>query len=532
MPDYLSLCLICKDENDYLPEWLDYHILAGVDRFYIYDNDSQVSLRESLSAYIEQGWVVVLDLPGREMQLAAYDHCLRAYGPRTRWIGFIDTDEFLVPKKTADLKLLLQEFEPYGGLAVSSLFFGSNGHQQRPAEGQIAAYLLRAHPTQRENGLVKSIVQPGQVERPASPHHFIFHPGSWCVNEQFLRVDHQIFPNYVEKIQLNHYFCRSEEEIEHKLRRGRGDSTAPWQRARFDTVNLRATYPDLYAARLAESLATPDPARPIGLLPRMAAAVRARKPAPREDPPNQAVNIRAEILSQLRDQHAMTVAGDQGDYAEGIRLGLKLLETNPSNISLLGDVAVYYIQTGDAASAWQALAQAWRLAPNSYFILSRMVYYFLRISNFEMAEKSCRLLLQIAPHDLTALGYLTEALIGQKRFEEAVKVGVPVVELAAEIGELPDRMGIFLVKALADILAEKKDFSTATHLWEAGVKCEPRSPIARREWARALWRTGAKPQALELLEKSLTLDAGDLETRQLLNTIRSAPAEKPRPRRH
>jgi len=32
--DCLSLCLICKDENDYLAEWLDHHILAGVDRFY------------------------------------------------------------------------------------------------------------------------------------------------------------------------------------------------------------------------------------------------------------------------------------------------------------------------------------------------------------------------------------------------------------------------------------------------------------------------------------------------------------------
>ena len=46
--DYLSLCLICKDENDYLAEWLDYHILMGVERFYIYDNESQVSLRETL----------------------------------------------------------------------------------------------------------------------------------------------------------------------------------------------------------------------------------------------------------------------------------------------------------------------------------------------------------------------------------------------------------------------------------------------------------------------------------------------------
>lgn len=76
--DYLSLCLICKDENDYLPEWLDYHILMGVDRFYIYDNESRVSLREGLD--IDRSWVVVVDITGRAMQLSAYDHCLQNFG--------------------------------------------------------------------------------------------------------------------------------------------------------------------------------------------------------------------------------------------------------------------------------------------------------------------------------------------------------------------------------------------------------------------------------------------------------------------
>ena len=102
--DYISLCLICKDENSYLPEWLDYHILMGVDRFYIYDNESRVSLRETLKEYIERGWVVVVDIQGKAMQLYAYDHCLQTFGAQTFWMGFIDTDEFLVPKTAKDLK--------------------------------------------------------------------------------------------------------------------------------------------------------------------------------------------------------------------------------------------------------------------------------------------------------------------------------------------------------------------------------------------------------------------------------------------
>ena len=48
--DYLALCLYVKDEDEaYLHEWVDYHSLLGVERFFIYDNLSQVSVRETYS---------------------------------------------------------------------------------------------------------------------------------------------------------------------------------------------------------------------------------------------------------------------------------------------------------------------------------------------------------------------------------------------------------------------------------------------------------------------------------------------------
>ena len=220
--DYLSLCLICKDENDYLPEWLDYHILMGVDRFYIYDNESRVSLNHTVKDYVDEGWAVVVDYPGSKVQLFAYDHCLRVFGQNTFWMGFIDTDEFLVPKTTVDLRAFLKEYESYAGLAVSSVFFGSNGHISRPAAGQIISYTRSVHPTFKENEFIKSIVQPRLIALPNSPHDFVYRENAWCVNENFIRVDDQRFAHSIEKIQLNHYFCRSLEEIEDKLKRGGG----------------------------------------------------------------------------------------------------------------------------------------------------------------------------------------------------------------------------------------------------------------------------------------------------------------------
>ena len=39
-----SICLICKDENPYINEWLEYHIGIGINHFYIYDNMSTVPI--------------------------------------------------------------------------------------------------------------------------------------------------------------------------------------------------------------------------------------------------------------------------------------------------------------------------------------------------------------------------------------------------------------------------------------------------------------------------------------------------------
>ncbi len=487
--DYLSLCLICKDENDYLPEWLDYHILMGVDRFYIYDNESRLSLRETLKDYIERGWVVVSDIPGKAMQLYAYDHCLQSFGTNTFWLGFIDTDEFLVPKTTLDLKELLKGYEQYAGLAVSSLFFGSNGQVTRPAAGQIAAYTRRTHVTFKENELVKSIVQPRLALMPNSPHDFTIKENAWCVNEGFLRVDYQRFPNHTEKIQLNHYYCRSENEINQKLRRGNSGDIV-WPRKLFDAVNLMATYEDDTILQNLEALFTQasfdSHTQMKDLLGKMAALARNRRPTPLEFTPPKDVTFRAEITTQMDLEAQSKQIYKRGDLEEIKQFVQKKIQLFPQKSILYTDLAICYFKLADPSNAWQALTQAWQRAPNSYSVLFMMVYYFLWVNNFDMAENTCRLVLEMAPHDLTVLGFMTEALIGQGRYEEALKVGVPVVELSAQLGELPERMGVVLVKKMADYLLEKRDYAGAVRLWEAGVKCQPGDVNTLLELSRCL----------------------------------------------
>lgn len=491
--DYLSLCLICKDENDYLPEWLDYHIMAGVDRFYIFDNGSAVPLRETLEDYIRRGWTVVEDFPGKSVQLRAYDACLQVYGSQSRWIGFIDTDEFLVPKTGQNLKALLREYEDFGGLAVSSLFFGSNQHKSRPLAGQIASYTRRTHATFFENTLIKSIVQPDRVLVPKSPHDFIYKENSWCVNEGKHRVDFQRFPNSIERIQLNHYFCRSEGEIEAKLRRGRGDAGEPWKRLRFDLINQRSTEEDLVildligqickqpaGAQLAET-GRDDP-RPINVI--LHSLADARNAV--DDVPKAVRQVQENPLLDLHEQLSGKVreAEDRGDYAEAKRLQLELINAMPHRASLFVDLGICCLELNDAPLAWQALAEAWQRAPNSFLVMRGMAFYFLRVKNYEMAEKMCALLFAIAPHDLTVMGFLTEALIGLGRMEEALNVGIPLVGLSATVGELPQGMVMYLLPKMTAYLEEKRDYRRLAELWEARVASQPEKEDFKRELAR------------------------------------------------
>ena len=97
-PYDLAVVAILKNEAPYLKEWLDYHLLAGVDHFYLYDNDSPDNQAEVAEPYIEAGLVDYFYLPGQKMQLPAYNDALKKFKFQSRYMAFIDCDEFVYPK--------------------------------------------------------------------------------------------------------------------------------------------------------------------------------------------------------------------------------------------------------------------------------------------------------------------------------------------------------------------------------------------------------------------------------------------------
>ena len=170
----LAVCAIFRDEARYLSEWVVFHRLQGVERFYLYDNRSSDDWRAALHPEIAEGVVDVREWPAFPGQGSAYEDCLRRHRTDTRWIAFIDVDEFLFSPTGRLLPDVLREFDTYPGVIVNWRIFGTNGWEHPPDGLVIDNYPMRACGRPPANRLVKSIVYPrmalGITRRPA--HYF------------------------------------------------------------------------------------------------------------------------------------------------------------------------------------------------------------------------------------------------------------------------------------------------------------------------------------------------------------------------
>lgn len=226
MQFYISLCCIVKDETPYLEEWITYHRKIGVDHFFLYDNESKIPVIDTLKSLGLDSYATVIKISGRAKQVKAYNDCLIRQRKVSQWIGFIDMDEFIVPKGTkGDFKAFLKKYEQFGGIGINWLIFGSGGHQNKTNRPQLESFLMRSEVGFHLNNHVKMVVQPQHTERSRGAHFFTFIKNYFAVNEKFVPITSHLSDISVDEIQLNHYWCRSLEEHYEKVERGLADTT-------------------------------------------------------------------------------------------------------------------------------------------------------------------------------------------------------------------------------------------------------------------------------------------------------------------
>lgn len=214
----VAVCAIFKDEALFMREWIEYHLLIGVDHFYLYNNFSSDNYEEILKPYLNNHIVTLTDWPihgNDNAQDRAYADCLHRFRDETHWVAIIDLDEFINLRKCDNIKKWLEKFEKYPSVYLFWKHFGASGVMEHIPN----TFVIEEYTSCWENlcDFGKSIVNNNFYFPPQIMQHQIKTKVSIC-NMVFLipvindmkNFNRMFYPFWIKQVsaQINHYYIR------------------------------------------------------------------------------------------------------------------------------------------------------------------------------------------------------------------------------------------------------------------------------------------------------------------------------------
>lgn len=242
----IAIVTIVKNEGSYIREWIEYHRLVGINKFYFYDNDSTDNTMDILKPYIDSGIVEYTLLSGKAKQLIAYNDAIKKYKNECRWMAFIDLDEYLMPTKPFESvsnicnRLVQNASKGAVGVGVNWAVYGSSYYEKKVQGLVIENYTMRGENYHWGNFHIKTICNPRMVKNYISPHYPLYKLGGYSISESTGERLYGWFCHTVEyrNMRINHYFTKSKEEFIQKRNRGLGDRLGKYDMDMFSTYDL------------------------------------------------------------------------------------------------------------------------------------------------------------------------------------------------------------------------------------------------------------------------------------------------------
>lgn len=217
-----AICVLIKDENEYLDEWLSHHFNLGIDEIFLYEDYGSKSHLDIVQPYGNKVHLNSIDVmfnsdderkivteKGKRVQVLLFDYFPKKYKDEFDWILFIDIDEFLILKKP--LHELLEEYNDKEAIYLRWIWYGASGHIKKP-EGKVVDNFKKSITTTFNWGLnFKSFINCKLFKKWERTIHKA-EGGVYPISEY---GDHKAF--------IRHYFTKSWEEWKTKLL-SRGDT--------------------------------------------------------------------------------------------------------------------------------------------------------------------------------------------------------------------------------------------------------------------------------------------------------------------
>ena len=222
----VAICIIIKQENIYIKEFVNYYYKLGIKKIFIYDNNeiNGETLKDILFPEISKDYVKIINFRGFfKPQKNAYYDCYKKYQKDYDWFAFFDTDEFLYIKNYTNIGqfLSLSIFNNCSSILINWKYYGDNNYlyydpkpvQERFFKPIIYTNQLKSIPN--FYAASKSIIRTGLNISWAHFPHFL--------NNSFIcRPDGKIVKDPLENPQfslayIKHYATKSTEEYLIKL---------------------------------------------------------------------------------------------------------------------------------------------------------------------------------------------------------------------------------------------------------------------------------------------------------------------------
>ena len=93
-----SICVVVKQENRYIKEFINYYRKLKINKIFLYDNNDLNGeyLEDILFKYIKYNFVEIINYRGKyKPQKKAYNDCYVNNNKDYNWMAFYDADEYL-----------------------------------------------------------------------------------------------------------------------------------------------------------------------------------------------------------------------------------------------------------------------------------------------------------------------------------------------------------------------------------------------------------------------------------------------------
>lgn len=212
---FLSIITTVRDENEYLEEWITYHAdIFGVEHFYIYDNESKISVREYLESiqfkYLDKVTVIDWKTSAHTQQDTCNDW-LSKYKTDTKWFIVMDVDEFITLKNNSKtLRAFLEENSNFASIKCVWKHYTANGQENKSNEPVRERFTQETTWGDEKHG-GKMFAQSNRIS------HFLSYVPMVRLETSTLDYDNETTTNF---FQLNHYITKSYDEWIEKIERG------------------------------------------------------------------------------------------------------------------------------------------------------------------------------------------------------------------------------------------------------------------------------------------------------------------------